>query len=99
MPMPKLRSKHGRSGVDFRLGLGCGTWSRILYANSRKHKQVRAQFDNRSFYETMANRGIFVRCYDNRNYELTPDGVEMAEWIISVLPQNQVRIRWKRIPE
>ena len=97
--MPQsLREKHKRTGVDFRLGLGNGTWGRILYANSKKQNRVRPHFESRPFYDSMVRRGIFEKCYDRAYYRLTPEGKKVAEWIISVLPQNQVNIRWKMIP-
>lgn len=80
-----------------KLGMGAGTWERILGTYHRGPKGRRPVTELREFYEALAKRGIFERDKDYV-YRLTNQGTEMAEWCLAILPQNQVRIRWKRIP-
>lgn len=82
-----------------RMGLGCGSWSRILYAYSKKEHTVWPNTETRGFYNAMVNRGIFEKESDFKRYRLSKGGIAMAEWILAVLPQNQVRIRFKHIQE
>ena len=80
-----------------RLGLSCGTLDRMLHVHSRGENGIRPRTENRDYYEAMRERGVFKRNSDFV-YFLTSKGEEVAEWCMAILPQNQVKIRWKRIP-
>lgn len=80
-----------------KLGIGCGTWERILQTYHRGPDGRRPKAETRDFYEAMVERGVFERD-NNYVYRLTKRGESMAEWCLAILPQHQVRIRWKMIP-
>jgi len=90
----------GSEGIDMaqcnKLGMSCGTWERILGTHNRGPKGRRPNTELRGFYDAMCGRGIMERDKDFV-YRLTEQGQRMAEWCLAILPQHQVKIRWKKI--
>ena len=80
------------------LNLSSDSIRRILNAYHRPEHKPRVLAELRGFYDAMVDRGL-METDRKGNYWLSNKGVSVAEWLLAVLPQRQVKIRWKRVPK